>query len=283
MPIFLLASYPKSGNTWMRALLSNYLSENDGPVSINTLTDMGIRGRRDFDERLGLSSAVMREGEILRWLPALHRSLAAEADLTVFSKTHESWRSLPGGAPLFSRSSFGGVVCIVRNPLDIAVSYAHHMNCGIGQSIKVMGGRKEKVAFRSHDVLPDLVSDWSCNVSGWLDQKELPLEVVSYERMHLDPMSVLEGVVAFAGLSPEPARLTRAVKNARFHRLREQEVRHGFHERQPTAPTFFRKGRVGDWRKALSRDQVRMLVERHGELMARLGYLDEAERFLAGG
>ncbi len=49
----------------------------------------------------------------------------------------------------------------------------------------------------------------------------------------------------------------------------------------PTAPNFFRKGLIGEWRNVLSRNQVQYLVERHGPAMAELGCLEEAERFLA--
>jgi len=116
-----------------------------------------------------------------------------------------------------------------------------------------------------------------------LDQDELPLRLVSYEQMHASPAAALETVGGFAGLRPEPARLARAEDNARFENLRRQETLEGFHEEQPTAPSFFRKGRSGDWRDALSRKQVRILTERHGPVMVRLGYLGEAERFLADG
>lgn len=286
MSLILLASYPKSGNTWMRALLTNYLAADGTAASINSLIGAAIRDRSRFDEATGLSSAAMTADEILFHRPRFHEMLAAEAASPVFAKIHEPFLRLPGGAPLFSPSAFSGAVCIVRNPLDIAVSFAHHSQFDIDRMIRTMNdqgaiiaaGRGAIAAAREQPI-----SDWSENVSSWLDQKELPVRLVSYEAMHVDPIAALEAVVAFAGLAPDPARLAAAVENSRFHRLREQELRDGFTEKQPTAPSFFRKGRVGDWRGVLSRRQVRRLVERHGAMMARLGYLDEAERFLADG
>ncbi len=285
--MILLASYPKSGNTWMRALLSNYLAEDAVPASINELSGGGgwLFRRHRFDENLGLSSSIMTADEILLHLPRFHQSMAVDGASSVFAKVHAAFSRLPDGAPLFPSSVFSGAVCIVRNPLDIAVSYAHHLQCDLDQAIKTMADRQAWLDPRRDGMsppLPQRVSDWSANVTSWLDQDELPVKLVRYEAMHTDPGTVLEAVAGFAGLQTDSARIARAVNYSRFRNLCEQEERDGFHEKQPTAPSFFRKGQVGDWCAALSRQQARRLVERHGPTMARLGYLDEAERFLSG-
>jgi len=287
--LILLASYPKSGNTWMRALLSNYLAADKAPVPINRLVAAPVQQRHAFDEHLGLSSSIMTTDEIMRHMPRYFASHLPAGDPAVFIKVHSVFSRLPDGAPLFSSATFSGAVCIVRNPLDVAVSYAHHLQSSVDHAISVMGnpeayltpdGRRRR---RIHPNLPERVSDWSRNTASWLDQDELPVRLVSYEQMHASPAACLETVVGFAGLQSEPARLARAADNARFENLRRQEELEGFREKQPTSPSFFRKGRIGDWRDALSRQQVRLLAERHGPVMARLGYLDEAERFLAEG
>ena len=286
MPLILLASYPKSGNTWMRALLSNYLADEEAPVPINHLIAARAHDRHSFDEHFGLSSTIMTADEVMRRMPrffALHLPAGGSAD---FVKVHSAFLRLPDGAPLFSRTTFSGAVCIVRNPLDIAVSYAHHLQSSVDHAIRVMDNPEALLTPERRGIspnLPERVSDWSGNVTSWLDQDELPVKLVSYEQMHAGPAAVLEAVVGFAGLQPEPTRLARAADCARFENLHRQERLEGFHEKQPTAPSFFRKGRVGDWRDALSRQQVRQLTERHGPVMVRLGYLDEAERFLAEG
>lgn len=280
MPLYALASYPKSGNTWMRALLTNFLAGDGAPASINALINTGVHNRHRFDEWLGLSSSAMTIDEILLHRPFFQELIAANAkNSPAIVKLHEPYLRLPRDAPLFSSPTFAGAICIVRNPLDVAVSFAHHSQRSVDYTIGRMGDRQAFLA-KGGRSLPSPISTWSHNVSSWLDQNELPLKPVSYEALHADPEAVLGSVVAFAGLTPNPERLARAVENSRFSRLREQERRHGFREKMPIAPNFFRKGRVGDWRGVLSRTQVRQLLDAHGPVMARLGYLEEAERFL---
>ena len=286
MSLILLASYPKSGNTWMRTLLSNYLAGDGKPVSINALITSQILSRHQFDEWLGLTSAAMTRAEILRHRPRFHEFIATEADSPAFAKVHQPFQRLPGGAPLFSPPAIAGAVCIVRNPLDIAVSFAHHLQWDIDRTIAAMADPNLFADFPRngiHHQLPDPYRDWSGNVSSWLDQDILPLRLVSYENLQADPEAALDAVLAFAGRRPDGARLARAAEFSRFQRLREAERREGFREKQPTAPSFFRKGRIGDWRGALSRQQVQRLVDSHGSVMARLGYLEEAEQFLTNG
>lgn len=286
MSLILLASYPKSGNTWMRVLLSNYLADNDEPVSINALVGVVLQSRHEFDERLGLSSWALTPDEILLHRPRFHELQAADLDSPSFAKVHEYYLRLPDGGPLFPRTAFASVVCIVRNPLDIVVSYAHHMQTSIDRTIEFMAERQAMLSpprFDGGTQLPIPISDWSGNISSWLNQDELPMKLVRYEHLHADPEAVFSDVVSFAGLPMDRERLVKAVGNSRFQRLREQEDRVGFQGRQPTAPNFFRKGLIGDWRNVLSRKQVQCLVERHGPVMAELGYLDEAEKFLARG
>ena len=57
-----LASYPKSGNTWFRIFLTNYLRDATSPVDINDLGHSAIASRRaPFDEALGFESGELSQ------------------------------------------------------------------------------------------------------------------------------------------------------------------------------------------------------------------------------
>ena len=130
------------------------------------------------------------------------------------------------------------------------------------------------------ELLPNPLTTWSGHVSSWLDQTAMHTHVARYEDLLADPHAGFGAIVRFAGLAWDAARLDRAVAHAAFPRLRAQEAAAGYNERQQTAPSFFRTGVAGSWRTTLTREQVQAVMDAHGPVMARLGYLHEAEAFL---
>ena len=79
MSIVWLASYPKSGNTWLRAVLTNYLRDDREPASINALVGGPVASDREtFSEIVGLDSSDLTPEEILRHRPLFHELLARE-------------------------------------------------------------------------------------------------------------------------------------------------------------------------------------------------------------
>ena len=295
-----IAAYPKSGSTWTRALLTNYLQDGDEPASINALVGQWNTSARDkFDEMIGLDSSDLRPDELARYLPRFRELLARavsaprpeDCDMEEvrrraphFAKTHEAYRGPDGGAR-FPRSGAVGVVYLVRNPLDVAVSYAHHLQCEVSEAVRWMNdptAGEAVSARRIWELLPNPLTTWSGHVSSWLDQTDLRTHVARYEDLLADPRAGFGAIIRFAGLAWDAARLDRAVEHAAFPRLRAQEAAAGYNERQQTAPSFFRAGVAGSWRTALTREQVQAVVDAHGAVMARLGYLREAEAFLCG-
>ena len=282
-PVIWLASYPKSGNTWVRALLSNYVDGGDEPASINCLIGGNIvvdRGR--FDDMVGLASSDLAPSGILKRRPAFHVQLAAELPRPTFVKVHDACLRVAPGTWLFPAAATAGSVCIVRNPLDVAVSFAHHNGGSIDDAIALMN-RPSELARQCTGMTPQLpqpMLTWSGHVWSWVRQAEFPVHVLKYEDMLADPVATFGRIVRFARLDYDSARLSRAIENASFDLLRRQEAQTGFSEAMSSARSFFRAGKAGAWRAALDRRQVTKLLRAHGPLMARFGYLAEAQAFL---
>ena len=282
--ILWIAAWPKSGTTWLRTVLTSYLREDGGPASINALLGQPANHRETFEEYLGLDSSDMTEAEIARYLPRFRELLAErlyanqppaqQDDEPSIVKAHEAYR-LPGGAPRFPAAGAAGVVYLVRNPLDVAVSYAHHLNWSIDRTIRLMAdptAHETRLAGGIFDRLAEPLSTWSGHVESWTRQTALRLHVARYEDLLANPHAAFGAIVRFAGFDLDQARLGRAIEHAAFHRLQAQEAESGFSEKQPTAPSFFRAGVAGSWRTALTAAQVQAVTAAHGDVMARCGY-----------
>ena len=285
-PIVWLASYPKSGNTWLRTLLTNYLDGGEEPASINELVGRPeLILREEFDERIGLPSADLDPEQILHYRSLLHEQMGAQLPRPSFHKIHDACLRTREGALLFPPVATHGAVYLVRNPLDVAVSLANHWNWPMARAVAELCRPEAALSQHPrgiHYVLPQPLLTWSGHVESWLEQGELRVHVARYEDLLSDPKAVFGAILRFVGLESDSGGVARAVEHSRFERLRAQEERSGFDEKPRTCGSFFRAGRAGSWRDALSPEQVRKLTGAHAGVMERFGYLREAEAFLAG-
>jgi hypothetical protein len=165
---------------------------------------------------------------------------------------------------------------LIRNPLDVAVSSAHHSGKPIQDTVDLLcqSGAIARGALRLGQ-MPQTLLSWSGHVQSWVDDSGLPVHVARYEDMVQAPLETFAGIISFAGLDLDEPRLRQAVEFARFDRLQAQEAASGFREKPVHCASFFRKGRVGSWREELTPDQADQIIAAHQNTMRRFGYLDE--------
>jgi hypothetical protein len=166
----------------------------------------------------------------------------------------------------------------MRNPLDVAVSFAHHNASTVECMVRKMG--EADFAFvdnphRLHNQLVQRLLTWSGHVASWVDEPGLRLLVVRYEDLQADTVAAFTGVLRFCGLDEDPARLEKVVRFSQFEQARKQEAEHGFGEKMPGAEFFFRKGQVDSWREELNPELAQKLIADHAPIMRRFGYLSE--------
>jgi hypothetical protein len=278
--IFWLASYPKSGNTWMRVLLINYLRDDTEPVDINRLEKSPIASDRVwFDEWVGVEASALDKNVIEMLRPGVYRCMAREEKETIYMKVHDAWGLTNRGEGLFPADVTGGVVYILRNPLDLASSCANHWGLSIEQAVEDLCDQNFALAKLQREMTQQLyqfVGLWGDHVNSWLNESGLPVHLIRYEDLQSDPETFFGYVVRFCGLPWDADRVRRAVSFSDFSELKRQEQTKDFRERLDTAQScFFRRGQAGSWREELPAHLVQRLINVHGETMRRFGYLDE--------
>lgn len=272
-----LASYPKSGNTWLRVFLTNYLYNAETPASINELRVGHIASARNsFEELVGVEASDLTPTQIENLRPMVYRLYAESSAETIFLKVHDAFLNISTGEPMFPSNVTQGVVYLIRHPCDVAVSYAHHNSHSIDRAIAYMNNPSHTLAGRQDGVdvqLEQKLLTWSQHARSWLDSG-LDCHIARYEDMHTQPLVTFGAIVTFVGLKYDAERLQRALEFSRFEELQRQEARDNFNERPPRAPNFFRQGKVGTWREILSASQVARIVDAHRDIMQQFGYLD---------
>jgi hypothetical protein len=278
-----LASYPKSGNTWTRLFLSQFLGNPDAPVDLNSI-DLGgsiSSSRPAFDEVVGLPSSDLTDDEVDELRPDVYRAWAEHGSGTSFVKVHDANLTVAGGRRLFPASATGCAVHLVRNPLDVAVSLAFHQgHVDYDRTVGQLNDRGRVIAGNRRTQLRQTLLDWSAHARSWTDERAFPVGTFRYESLVADPVGEFARLVAFLGLdgADDRSRVEMAVAATRFDRLQTAEAENGFRERHHRQARFFRSGRPGDWRNALSPSQVASIVDAHAEVMRTFGYLDDAGR-----
>ena len=271
--ILWLASYPKSGNTWLRVFLANLREGADTPVDINTLQTTQFSARELWDHAIGWETSELTTSEVATLRLPVQEQLARTAP-GIPIKTHEVFADPQDGLPRFSRPATRGVLYVVRHPLDLAVSLAHHRGESLDAAIAFMNDPRAAVSFGPGEPhFTQLLCDWSTHVQSWADAAGMPVCVLRYEDMLATPRESFRRAAAAAGFETDGARIDRAVANTDFEILRRQERDKGFQESAAGRP-FFREGRSGGWRQKLTSRQVAAVVDRHGAMMKRFGYLD---------
>lgn len=270
-----LASYPKSGNTWLRAFLTSVLADGE-TIDINAMPAAQPSSRAILDEMFGIDTSDLTPDEILNARPAALAAEHARAGGAPFRKVHEAWIRTADGTPLFAEELTAASVYIVRDPRDVAISLAHHLGDTIDAMISFMADPKASLsgtrsAFRVHCKQPLL--SWSGHFESWCDHAAPSPLLVRYEDMIDDPLAEGIRIARHIGLTKPRDIYEKAVAQSSFGALQRQEVSKSFVEVLAPGRRFFRSGKAGGWRAVLTPDQIAQIERAHAPAMRRLGYL----------
>jgi hypothetical protein len=272
-----LASYPKSGNTWLRVFLYHLIRIQNGAPreedEINKLDRVSLyEGRLAamFSHYLGRPVAAASVAEVAKARPVVHRAIAERLDRPTFVKTHCAFMSV-FGTPQVNPSVTVGTVYMVRDPRDVAISLAHHLGVLIDEAIKVM--QTPGFGTRNSTEGPfEMWGTWSEHVASWTRQDDPTRLVVRYEDLVADPAGKFAEVVTHLRQDVSPEVVAEAVEASTFETLAGAEKVHRFKETSERADRFFRQGKAGAWREQLSEEQSKRIVDAHWTEMERNGY-----------
>ena len=276
--LFWLASYPKSGNTWFRIVLANLLNTSTNPIDLNQINTGAIASGRDWiDEALGFDSACLDHDELDQLRPAIYKWHSEQCNQVGFHKIHDAYTFVDNGSPMIPLEGCLGALYFIRNPLDVAISFANHSHCSIDKAIENMGHQTFafcKGKYRQHNQLRQWLLSWSLHVQSWVEAQDIKVLVLRYEDMKQNPLPTFTKAIEFLQLGSSQADIAQAVDNASIEKLQQQEEELGFSEKPAKVHRFFRKGVVDDWRNTLTPAQINQVIRDHGDMMQRYGYLD---------
>jgi hypothetical protein len=270
-----LASYPKSGNTWTRIFLANYLTNAQQPVSINQARHFGVgdNAAEMYDRVAGRRINRGDNALTMRLRDGVMRGISNNnADVNLI-KTHNTCK-MAWGYPLIPNQFTRSAIYVMRNPLDMVMSYARHYDLTLEKATEAIC-HKDNALSSDDAMVTSFLGTWSDHVTTWTSVQPYPVLILRYEDLLETPEQEFTKVVEHFGMTVDPERLDRAIRFSSFKELKSQEEKEGFLERSKASKSFFTKGQSGHWKDELPPELADKIIKANRQTMKRFGYLDE--------
>lgn len=260
-----LASFPKSGNTWVRMLIQAHAI---GALNINSNLRLTYADAlpHHYDGVVGLPlDQLAREHRLLLRASALINMISERPQKPLIVKTHMA-NVRVNSVSMIPNELTQSSVYLMRDPRDVVISYARYLDKSIDETIRLMS--VDSHFLDNYGRIPQPVCSWSSHVVSW--QRLGPL-VVKYEDMLEDAGYWFKQMLELWGLPTDD--YEKAVDLASFNNLQKQEKDMGFIENMQDKCAFFKVGKKGQWKKDLTKKQIEKIEEQHGETMQKFGYV----------
>ena len=284
--IIWLASYPKSGNTLVRSMLSAYFFSQDGNYNFDLLKNIKQFPAINMFEDLGID--IKNDTEVAKNYIKVQESFNKKKAIQ-FCKTHSCLFNLYNKYPFTNLDNSLGVIYIVRDPRNVLESFANYLNQSVQETSKFM---IEKL-FTGGDLnLPRIESGrtktwlgtWAKNYNSWKSFKaQSRYLLVKYEDLIDKPEKFFLEILEFihninrSNLKINHSKFENAVRTTNFRNLKKLEEKEGFFEaaniENKLKIPFFNKGPSRNWRKNLDTKIVEKLEKAFKLEMEELGYL----------
>ena len=276
--IIWLASYPKSGNTWLRMFLKSYFLKPNEKFSLegSILDSFKARGFPDQEILDHLKVDYNKFEEIAKNWEAMQDYINLNKR-TNFIKTHSAMCKV-GPYQFTSRRNTKGGIYMVRDPRDVVISLSHHMGLDHEQTFHHMSSSYNFEYPLSGDIRykKSLMGSWSDHYKSWKDYKSCKILIIKYEDMVLDKINTFTRVINYLseidGIEFKNDKLAKALKQTQFTELQKLEKTEGFLEKGK-GEFFFRKGKVGTWKDEISSNLTDKIEKLFKNEMEELGYL----------
>ena len=265
-----LISYPKSGNTWMRALIAAYLRDMD--IDLNNMHGTDSDANPKWIQGLmPIRMDLMENRDKLLFRPASLFTMSMQNRVPFMVKTHHMYATLYG-MPLFPDGMIKKAFYIIRDPRDVAISLSHHFARPMKETIELMAN--PQFLLTGPNIMLSLVGSWSAHYRTWTtwarSNKDTQFAIIKYEDLLKDPTQIFTQFLKIWEQPIDDERIKRAVERTNFSILRSKEQQTGFSE--ATTGSFFRDGRAEQWRDILTEEQIGTIEKQHGDVMAEAGY-----------
>ena len=281
--IIWIASYPKSGNTWVRALLSSYLYSNDGIFNFEQLKKIKqFPSKEYFDFFLKDFTNIKKVSD--HWIHAQERINLLNNDVT-FLKTHSALCKLENNS-FTNRLNTKAAIYVVRDPRNIITSFSHHYSLNVEESLNFLKNEKkillENEYGKKNFAVATILGNWKHHYLSWKSLNFAPLLIVKYEDLINDTEKTFTSILNFLknsmNITIDKVKVLKTVKSCSFDVMSQKEKTEQFDEavyskKNNEKLNFFYLGEKNNWRNLLDPNVEKKTRDLFSKEMKELGYI----------
>jgi len=266
--IIWIASYPKSGNTWVRSFIIAYYFCENGNFDINKLNLIQDYPNKQFFEE------TVKKGEIHKHWDSSQKNICNEKKVK-FLKTHNSLITAFGND--FTKPEYSlGVIHVIRDPRNIITSLKNHYDFETYErALKFMQDENKILEDYPHlknYAKTNIINSWRINYQSWMSNKNFRRLTIRYEDMIENPQQTFEKLVVFINTlmgfkdKIDQKKLSNAIETTNFKSLQDIENQGKFSEnvyslKDNRKIKFFYQGPENDWKKNLDENMIKKMNE----------------------
>ena len=281
--IIWIASYPKSGNTWLRSLISSYYFTQDGSFNQNKLKFIDQFPTQKYLDFFSYEKKI--PGETAKhWIKA-QRKINSQKKIRFF-KTHSFLGSF-NNYEFTNKDNTLGAIYIVRDPRNVITSLKNHYDMNYDDAFNfIKSERKFIYDYNKKDDYSDfqIISSWEKNYQSWKDNKIFPIKFIRYEDLDKETFGVFKSVIEFinslsgGNKSFNREKAINVINSNSFKNLKSFEKANGFIEsinskKNKKKIPFFYLGPKNDWKKILKKDIKDNIEKKFDQSLKDLNYL----------
>ncbi len=279
--IIWLASYPKSGNTWVRLFLKSYLSDDKKKFSINEKKDDEFKIERFPNIKVFKDMQINYDNffEISKNWITIQDRINLNNKLNIL-KTHNAMCTVNKNK-FTNKENTLGAIYVVRDPRDVAVSFSYHMGKTLTEIVNNMIDKEYLISesdFTTEKKVSGstLLSSWSNHYNSWKNYKSIKSIIIKYEDLVRNTADKFYEIVLYLnelyGTKVDEKKILKSIELTNFKNLQNLEKEHGFEE-ITISKTFFREGKIGSWKQKLDEKLSKKIENEFKNEMIELGYL----------
>ena len=280
--IIWIASYPKSGNTWLRSLISSYFFSKNGVFNFNQLANIKQFSCNNINSS-EINSTNYQAIVSKNWIPT--QEIINKDKKIHFLKTHNAICSINGNS-FTNQNNTVAAIYIIRDPRNVITSISNHYNLSLQDSLEFIKNKRKiifpnKKKINHHDDF-NFISNWSDHYSSWKNINFAPIKIIKYEDLTRDTnktfISILEFLSKFIKFNFDKSKIKNSIDSTTFDKLAEMEREVGFAESSDSTLNskkirFFHLGNKNTWSNLLDKNVSHDIDDFFKKEMKTLGYL----------